>query len=64
MIDWIDQADQLSLRCECASDDPALGRAIADSIRAICKLRGEVELVRPGSLPNDGKVIDDIRQYD
>jgi len=27
------------------------------------KLRGEVELVAPGSLPNDGKVIEDLRKY-
>ena len=27
------------------------------------KMRGEVELVDPGSLPNDGKVIDDLRKY-
>jgi phenylacetate-CoA ligase len=27
------------------------------------KLRGEVEVVPPGSLPNDGKVIDDRRSY-
>jgi phenylacetate-CoA ligase len=29
----------------------------------VTKLRGEVELVAPGSLPNDGKVIDDTRKY-
>ncbi|MCC5987592.1 MAG: AMP-binding protein [Pararhodobacter sp.] len=28
------------------------------------KLRGKVELVPPGTLPNDGKVIEDLRQYD
>jgi phenylacetate-CoA ligase len=28
------------------------------------KLRGRVELVPPGSLPNDGKVIEDRRRYD
>ena len=28
------------------------------------KLRGRVELVAPGSLPNDGKVIEDRRSYD
>jgi phenylacetate-CoA ligase len=28
------------------------------------KLRGKVELVPPGSLPNDGKVIEDLRSYD
>ena len=28
------------------------------------KLRGEVELLAPGALPNDGKVIEDARSYD
>jgi phenylacetate-CoA ligase len=64
VVDWIDQTDRLTLQCECVAADSSLPDAIADSIRSICKLRGEVEIVAPGSLPNDGKVIDDIRQYD
>jgi len=64
VVDWVNQADRITLRCEVADFDESLAAAIADSIRAICKLRGEVEIVAPGSLPNDGKVIDDIRQYD
>ena len=28
------------------------------------KLRGKIELVPPGTLPNDGKVIEDQRTYD
>ena len=64
IVDWIDEADRITLRCETDSADEALAAAIADSIRSICKLRGEVELLSPGSLPNDGKVIDDVRQYE
>ncbi len=64
VIDWVGQADRLTLQCESDADDPALRESIADSVRAICKLRGEVEVVAPGSLPNDGKVIDDIRNYE
>ncbi|MCP4766777.1 MAG: phenylacetate--CoA ligase [Gammaproteobacteria bacterium] len=64
VIDWVDQADRITLQCECAAGDAVLGAAIADSIRSICKLRGEVEIVAADSLPNDGKVIDDIRQYE
>ena len=64
LIDWVDQTDRITLQCECGAGDAALGAAIADSIRSICKLRGEVEFVAAGSLPNDGKVIDDIRQYE
>ena len=64
VIDWVDQADRITLQCECEAGDAALGAAIADSIRSICKLRGEVKFVAAGSLANDGKVIDDIRQYE
>jgi len=64
IIEWIDESDAIKLQCETTSADESLQIALIDSIRQICKLRGEVELLDPGSLPNDGKVIDDIRQYD
>jgi phenylacetate-CoA ligase len=32
-------------------------------VAAVLKLKGAVELVAPGSLPNDGKVIEDTRTY-
>jgi phenylacetate-CoA ligase len=54
-------ADEMTLLCETASTDAALPRAIVESIREVCKLRGEVDLLAPGSLPNDGKVIEDTR---
>ncbi|HXM80290.1 MAG TPA: AMP-binding protein [Burkholderiales bacterium] len=55
--------DRMTLKCE-AQDRPAgLTEAIVASIRDVTKLRGEVELVPPGSLPNDGKVIEDKRKY-
>ena len=37
--------------------------AIVESIRDLTKLRGEVVFVAVGSLPNDGKVIADVRDY-
>ena len=64
VIDWVDQTDRMTLHCECSVTVDSLPSAIEESIRSICKLRGGVEIVTPGSLPNDGKVIDDIRQYD
>jgi phenylacetate-CoA ligase len=63
----VDQAggqDRMTLRCEVADGGDALGKAIVESIRDVTKLRGEVEFVNPGDLPNDGKVIDDIRKYE
>ncbi|MCU4651498.1 AMP-binding protein [Roseibacterium sp. SDUM158016] len=38
--------------------------ALAESAASVMKLKGKVEIVAPGSLPNDGKVIDDQRSYD
>ena len=54
----------MTLRCEVKDGEDGLAEAIAGSIRDVCKLRGEVEFVGPGELPNDGKVIDDIRTYE
>ena len=43
--------------------DAQLAAAIGESIRDVCGCV-EIEFVSVGSLPNDGKVIDDIRSYD
>ena len=59
-----DNQDVMTLHCEVAEKDPKLADAVAASIREVCKLRGEVQLVDPGSLPNDGKVIEDARTYE
>lgn len=57
--------DQMSLHCEVADPAALAGEteAIAATIRDITKLRGEVRLVAAGTLPNDGKVIEDARSY-
>jgi phenylacetate-CoA ligase len=55
--------DQMCLRVEAAEADEALRELIAAAVRDVTKLRSEVELVAPGSLPNDGKVIEDARSY-
>lgn len=41
--------------------DTDLAEKVARSIRDVCRLRGEVVLVPPGTLPNDGKIIHDAR---
>jgi len=55
--------DRMTLMCEVAERPTGLAEALVASIRDVTKLRGEVELVDPGSLPNDGKVIEDRRKY-
>ena len=56
--------DVMTLRCESEAGDPSLADAIAATVREVCKLRGEIEIVAPGSLANDGKVIEDARTYE
>lgn len=56
--------DRMSLAIEVAFPGEGLIDRVATSIRDITKLRGEVRIVAPGSLPNDGKVIEDTRRYD
>ena len=55
--------DRMTLRCEVNAGNEDLMRAIAETVRDVCKLRGEVSFCAPGVLPNDGKVIEDARQY-
>ena len=57
-----DATDHMTLHCE--SGGAGIEAAIAESVREITKLRAEVRLVAAGSLPNDGKVIEDSRKYD
>ncbi len=56
--------DRMTLKCEISGGTDNLQGAIAETIRDTTKLRGEVAFVESGSLPNDGKVIDDLRKFD
>ena len=55
--------DQLHLHVETSQATEALQAAVAQSVRDITKLRAEVVFTTPGSLANDGKVIEDARSY-
>ena len=57
-----DESDAMTLRAEGPS--AAMAEAVAATLQAVTKLRGAVEIVPPGSLPNDGKAIADERTYD
>jgi phenylacetate-CoA ligase len=63
VVDNPDGNDRMTLHVEVTARPPALADAVIASIREITKLRGEVSFRDPGQLPNDGKVIDDIRKY-
>ncbi|MDQ8032657.1 AMP-dependent synthetase [Bordetella genomosp. 1] len=61
-------SDRMVLRVEsatpAAAQDAALAARVAESVRELTKLRADVEWAEPGALPNDGKVIDDVRSYE
>ena len=55
--------DRMTLKVEVQGAPEGLAAAVATSVRDVTKLRAEVQLAAPGSLPNDGKVIEDARSY-
>jgi phenylacetate-CoA ligase len=55
--------DAMLLKVETTAHSEGLQAKLAEAIRDVTKLRGDVELVGAGSLPNDGKVIEDARSY-
>jgi len=65
VVDAVDGKDAPAFRVEIADGGgDALAGEIAKTFQSVCKVRGNIEMVAPGSLPNDGKVIDDVRKYD
>jgi len=57
--------DVMTLLCEVDQpQDSDMAAGIVASIREVTKLRGEVSLVAPGTLPNDGRVIEDARKFE
>jgi phenylacetate-CoA ligase len=61
VVDRDGDADTMTLQVESLGCDTS---AIEETLRDVVKLRGSVEQMNPNSLPNDGKVIDDIRKFD
>jgi phenylacetate-CoA ligase len=55
------EQDVMTLYAEYAGGAEGLTDAVAASLQSVTKLKGRVSLVKPGSLPNDGKVIADER---
>ena len=55
--------DAMALHVEVDGAPEGLDARLLEAMRDVTKLRGEVLLCAVGSLPNDGKVIDDTRRY-
>jgi phenylacetate-CoA ligase len=64
VVDNASGQDRMTLHCEVVGPSDDLNPAVVASIRDITKLRGEVTFCATGALPNDGKVIEDIRKYE
>ncbi|WP_029010023.1 phenylacetate--CoA ligase family protein [Azospirillum halopraeferens] len=56
-----DANDTMTLRCEVPDPGDTLAAAVRETLASVTKLKGVVEFVAPGGLPNDGKVIEDAR---
>lgn len=56
------KSDVMTVKCETDESGAAFSAAVNETIQKVCKLKGVAECVAPGSLPNDGKVIEDIRE--
>ena len=63
VVSRANEQDAMTLMAECGVGDDGLAEAVSQSVQAVLKLRGKVEIVAPGTLPNDGKVIADERSY-
>jgi phenylacetate-CoA ligase len=57
------EQDRMTLHAETSVQDPALAQRVAETLQQVTKLKGDVELTAPRTLPNDGKVIADERSY-
>ena len=55
--------DVMTFQAEAAQPSQGLDQRIGEAVRDVTKLRADVQLVQPGTLPNDGKVIEDARSY-
>ncbi|RXV63907.1 AMP-dependent synthetase [Roseovarius sp. A46] len=55
------EADVMTVRIEAAEGE---ADHYAGAVSEVLKLKGRIEIVPPGSLPNDGKVIEDLRSYE
>jgi phenylacetate-CoA ligase len=56
--------DRMTLHLEHAAAPDGWPQAVAATVRDITKLRCDVVITAPGSLPNDGKLIEDARRYE
>lgn len=57
------ERDTMTLSVEAEAEGTALSERVATTLTDVTRLKGDVEIVPLGKLPNDGKVIADVREY-
>jgi phenylacetate-CoA ligase len=57
------ESDTMTLSIETDARGDGLSERVATTLRDVTRLKGDIELVPIGNLPNDGKVIADEREY-
>ncbi|MBO6757946.1 MAG: AMP-binding protein [Roseibium sp.] len=55
--------DVMVLSIESSGQADGLAAAVAETLKDVTRLKGDIQIVAPGALPNDGKVIADERDY-
>jgi phenylacetate-coenzyme A ligase PaaK-like adenylate-forming protein len=58
------EQDVLTVKVESTSGGSELSDEVSAMVRSVCKVRGTIAFVAPGSLPKDGIVIADERKYE
>jgi phenylacetate-CoA ligase len=62
VVEQRDGADVMTLQAEADTETGgALAQTLAETLKSLCAVKGEAVIVEPGSLPNDGLVIEDRR---
>ncbi len=61
IVSRANEQDVMVLKAETVSTSASLSEAVVTALQGATKMKGKVDLVPPGSLPNDGKVIADER---
>jgi len=62
VVDTADDGDRMRVLCAVSNTVDGLKLQIETAVREITRLRGDVEFVEAQVLPNDGKVIEDLRK--
>ena len=63
VVESLDDQDIMTLICEVNENNEMLLNKVTETLQSICNLRGTVVFMNPGTIDNDGLVIEDKRSY-